>query len=90
MKGIALINTVMLLVSTQNFTGFSTSRQFCCYAGLAPFGSQSGTSIKTAPHVSHIADKKIKVLLTQAARSAIRFDPDIRGYSRCAPSGLFS
>ncbi|MDR0582162.1 MAG: transposase, partial [Prevotellaceae bacterium] len=39
MKGIALINTVMLLVSTQNFTGFSTSRQFCCYAGLAPFGS---------------------------------------------------
>jgi transposase len=79
-KGIALINTVALLVSTQNFSSFDNSRQFCCYAGLAPFGSQSGTSMSVSPHVSHIADKKIKMLLTQAARSAIRFDPSIRDY----------
>jgi transposase len=79
-KGIALINTVALLVSTRNFSSFANSRQFCCYAGLAPFGLQSGTSIRTEPHVSHIADKKLKTLLTQAARCAILHDSNIRDY----------
>jgi transposase len=81
-KGIALINTAAILVTTRNFTRFSNSRQFACYAGMAPFGRQSGTSIKTAPHVSHIADKKLKVLLTQAAKSAICYDSNIREYYR--------
>lgn len=81
-KGIALINTVAILVATQNFTTFDTSRQFACYAGLAPFGKQTGSSLNTAPHVSHIANKKIKVLLTQAARCAVRCDPVMRNYYR--------
>jgi transposase len=79
-KGIALINTVALLVATDNFTRFQTSRQFACYSGMAPFGRQSGTSIKTQPHVSHLANKQIKVLLTQAAICATRHDPNIRDY----------
>jgi transposase len=79
-KGVALINTVAILVSTQNFTRFANSRQFACYAGMAPFGRQSGSSIKTAPHVSHLANKKIKVLLTQAALCAIIHDENIRQY----------
>jgi transposase len=45
-------------------------RQFACYAGPAPFGSQSGTLINVAPHVSHPADRKIKALLTQAGHQA--------------------
>jgi transposase len=81
-KGIAMINTVAIPVATQNFTRFANSRQFACYAGLAPFGSQSGTSINVAPHVSHPADKKIKVLLTRAALCAIRHDTDIGRYYR--------
>jgi transposase len=48
-KGIALINTAAILVATQNFTRFENSRQFACFAGLAPFGKQSGTSIRTKP-----------------------------------------
>jgi len=79
-KGIALINTVAILIATQNFTRFENSRQFACYAGMAPFGKQSGTSINTKPHVSRLANKKIKVLLTQAAKCAIRYDPNIRSY----------
>jgi transposase len=79
-KGIALINTVALIVATANFTRFQTSRQFACYSGMAPFGKQSGTSIKTCPHVSHLANKQIKVLLTQAAKCAARYDPNIRDY----------
>lgn len=79
-KGIALINTVAIIVATQNFTRFENSRQFACYAGMAPFGKQSGTSVKTKPHVSRLADKRIKTLLTQAVKCAIRHDPNIRQY----------
>ena len=79
-KGIALINTVAILVATQNFTRFANSRQFACYSGMAPFGKQSGTSVNAKPRVSRLADKKIKSLLTQAARCAINYDPNIRQY----------
>jgi transposase len=77
-KGVAMINTVAILIATQNFTRFEKSRQFACYAGLAPFGSQSGSTIKTSPHVSRLADKKIKVLLIQAMLCALRHAPNIR------------
>ena len=79
-KGVALINTVAILVATQNFTRFDNSRQFACYSGMAPFGKQSGTSVNSKPRVSSLANKKIKVLLTQAARCAINYDPNIRQY----------
>jgi transposase len=79
-KGVALINTAAILVATQNFTRFENSRQFACYAGMAPFGKQSGTSINAKPRVSNLANKKIKVLLTQAAKCAGRHDPNIKQY----------
>jgi transposase len=79
-KGIALINTAAILVATQNFTRFANSRQFACYSGMAPFGRQSGTSLNCKPRVSKCADKKIKVLLTQAAKCAINYDINIRRY----------
>ena len=79
-KGVALINTVAILVTTQNFTRFENNRQFACYSGMAPFGKQSGTSINTRPRVSNLANKKIKVLLTQAAKCATRYDHSIRQY----------
>jgi Transposase IS116/IS110/IS902 family. len=47
---------------------------------MAPFGKQSGTSINTRPMVSNLANKKIKALLTQAAKCATRYDPSIRQY----------
>jgi transposase len=79
-KGIAFVNTITILIATQNFTTFENSRQFACYAGLAPFGKTSGTSIHVTPHVSHYADKNIKSLLTQAALVAIKFNPQMRDY----------
>ena len=79
-KGVALINTVAIIVATKNFSRFENSRQFACYAGMAPFGKQSGTSIKTGPHVSHLANKRIKTLLTQAAQCAIRHNSDLKQY----------
>jgi transposase len=79
-KGIALINAVAIIVATQNFICFDKSRQFACYAGMAPFGKQSGSSINSNPHVSRLANKTIKTLLTQAAQCAVRHDSNLRHY----------
>jgi transposase len=80
-KGTGLVNTVYIIIVTQNFTCFSNSRQFACYAGVAPFGDQSGTGKNVKPHVSPFADRTMKVLLTQAARCASIHDPGIRQYA---------
>jgi transposase len=79
-KGVALINTVSIIVATGNFTRFQTGHRFACYSGMAPFGRQSGTSVKTQPHVSHPANRQIKALLIQAAKCAVRYDPKLRTY----------
>jgi transposase len=71
---------VTILVARENFTRFNNSRQFACFSGMAPFGRQSGSSLKTAPHVSRLTNRQIKVLLTQAAKCAIRHDANLRHY----------
>lgn len=79
-KGIGMINATIILIYTQNFTCFSSSRQFSCYGGMAPFDSSSGTSLNKGPHVSYIANKLIKRLLTQAALAAILYDDELKNY----------
>jgi transposase len=79
-KGISLLNATSILVETGNFSKFNDPRKFACTVGIAPFGQTSGSSIHIAPHVSHIANKRLKALLTSAARSAVRFDTDLRQY----------
>jgi len=81
-KGVALIVTASVMVATMNFTRFETSRQFACHCGSAPFGKSSGTTLNVKPHVSHTANKKLKVLLTASARCAVVHDPNIRAYYR--------
>lgn len=79
-KGVGLILASSLLVVTNCFMGFEDSRKFACYAGIAPFEKQSGTSLKTRSRVSHYANKKIKVLLNLSAGSAIQADPELKAY----------
>jgi transposase len=79
-KGVGLILASNLLVVTNCFRGFENSRKFACYAGLAPFEKQSGTSLKKKSRVSHYANKKIKVLLNLSAGSAIQSDPELKAY----------
>jgi len=79
-KGIGLVIGAFLLVSTNNFTGFENGRKYACYAGIAPFPNESGTSIKGPSRVSYLANKKIKTLLTNGANSAKSHDPEIKAY----------
>ena len=79
-KGVGPILASNLLVVTNCFVGFTDSRKFACYAGIAPFEKQSGTSLNMKSRVSHFANKKIKALLNLSASSAIQADPELRAY----------
>jgi len=78
--GIGFVNAVMLILSTNNFKGITDARSFACYCGVAPFEHSSGSSIRGKTRVSKLANKKIKADLTNAARSAIINDPELRIY----------
>jgi transposase len=79
-KGIGLILATNLLVTTNCFSRFDNSRKYACYAGIAPFEYQSGTSLRKASKVNHMANKKMKSLLNMAAFSAIIHDPELKKY----------
>jgi transposase len=79
-KGVGLILASNVLVATNCFVGFADSRKFACYAGIAPFEKQSGTSLKVKSRVSHFANKRIKALLNLSASSAIQADPELKAY----------
>jgi transposase len=79
-KGIGLIVAIATLVKTKNFTSFTNRKKFSCYCGSAPFEHSSGTSIRKKTRVSHLADKSMKTLLTQSAKTAIQHDKELREY----------
>lgn len=79
-RGIGKILAVQLITHTNNFESFNNWRQFACYSGIAPFEFQSGTSIKGRTRVHHIADKKMKLLFSMAAFSAIQHDAELKLY----------
>jgi transposase len=79
-KGVGLVIAAFMLVTTHNFTGFENGRKYACYAGIAPFPNESGTSIKGKSKVSHLGNKKLKTLLSNGANSAKSWDPEIRAY----------
>lgn len=79
-KGIGSVNAISTIVHTNNFEGFETARQYACYLGIAPFEHTSGTTIKGKPKVSHIGAKLLKADLSQAAKSAVIWDREMKMY----------
>lgn len=79
-KGVGWIIAAYMISCTENFMRFSNARKFNCYAGLAPFKHESGTSIKARSRVSHLANKTAKTLLNLAASCAIRCDQEMKQY----------
>ncbi len=79
-KGVGLVTGVSFIVYTNAFTSFDDWRSFASYSGTAPFEYQSGTSIKGKTKVSHLANKKMKALLSNAASCSIRYSTEMRLY----------
>jgi transposase len=78
-KGIGLVIAAFMLVTTNNFTSFENGRKYACYSGIAPFENTSG-KYKGKTKVSHLANKRIKTLLSNGANSARKWDPELRVY----------
>jgi transposase len=76
--GIGFVTAVHLMITTENFRRFTNPRKLACYSGVAPFENSSGKSIRGRTTTSHLANKKLKSLLTMAAISAIQHDPDLK------------
>lgn len=68
------------MVYTNGFTAFEPWRKFATYAGIAPFSDESGTCRKKPKRASHMANKRVKVLLTNSATSSILHNPEMRIY----------
>lgn len=78
--GIGMVNALGAIIYTNNFKNFSDPRSYACYVGIAPFPYSSGTSINKRKSVSKMGRLKLKADLSQAARSAILYDPQLKAY----------
>jgi transposase len=79
-KGVGQVLAWKLIGTTNNFTSFSTWRQYSSYSGCAPFENKSGKAVFKPSRVHYLANKGIKSLLTLAAMSAIQSDPELKRY----------
>ena len=78
--GIGRITATNMIITTGEFTRISEAKKFACYAGIAPFPHESGTSIRGKTRVSKLANMNLKKLLHLAAMSAITHDDELRTY----------
>ncbi len=79
-KGVGLVVGITFLVYTNAFTAFENWRQFASYSGIAPFPDESGTSRRKPKKVSHMANKRVKALLSNSASTSIIHNPEMRIY----------
>jgi transposase len=63
----------------QRFKDITDAKKFACYAGVVPFEQSSGRK-RGKPHVSRIANKKVKALLHLAALSASLHSDEFKTY----------
>jgi transposase len=78
--GIGMQTAIYMMIATKGFETFDNWRQLACYAGVAPFPYQSGTSIHGRTKVHPLADKKLKSLLNMCAICAVRHDRELKAY----------
>ena len=78
--GIGHLTAVYIICCTNNFICKITGKQLASYAGVAPFGNSSGTSVKGRDKVHQMANKDLKKLLYMGALSAIQHYEEFRAY----------
>lgn len=78
--GFGLITASYLLIITQCFTVLTESRKLSNFGGIAPHPHSSGSSVKGKIRVSHMADKKLKTLLSRGASSLIQYNEGTQRY----------
>lgn len=80
-KGIGPVNGWLTIAYTENFTCFPDGRSYAVYVGVVPFDNRSGTSLKGKKRISNLANKELKADLSQAARTAMTWNKEIKEYA---------
>ena len=78
--GVGAITAWTIAVKTEGFKRLTNPRKLACFAGVVPFEQQSGSSLKTRPRVSKMADLQLKSVLQMAAMRAVRMKNDLQNY----------
>jgi len=78
--GIGPVTAVYMICCTANFSSKISGKQLACYAGVVPFEHSSGKSIKGKTKVHRMANKDLKKLLHQGARSITTHHPEFKAY----------
>lgn len=79
-KGVGKVVCLWILVYSKNFNSSCNARKFASLAGVAPFTSESGSSIRNGSHTNHFSHKFLKGILHTAAMSAIMSNTPIKTY----------
>ena len=78
--GIGPIIALNVIVHTDGFNRIKEPKKFACYAGVAPFKHQSGSSIRGRTRVSKLANMRIKTLLSLGASSVVQHCQEMKLY----------
>lgn len=78
--GIGEVIARYLIGCTNNFSSVKNGKELSCFAGVAPFGHSSGSSIKGRKRVHFMADKKLKALLYMGALATLSYYAEFRDY----------
>ena len=77
--GVGPVTSAYIIAITQNYTSFTDPKKFACYCGVAPFANRSGKRIGKTK-VSHLANKKMKSILSMCVSAAMVHDPELSKY----------
>lgn len=72
--GIGDKTALMLLVFTDGFHRFESSKELCSYAGITPVIRQSGSSVKGRPRMSKMGNPKLRNLLFMCSFNACKYN----------------
>ena len=78
--GIGLVNAINTIISTCNFTKFQTARQYAKFCCICPLSNEYGISVRGGDHISKKGHNELKTDLTEAARSTIIHNSQMKAY----------
>jgi transposase len=78
-SGIGKVIGTMVLITTNEFKDFKDPKKYAFHAGVVPFVTESGV-FKGRGQVSHMANKKLKMLFHMSALISIKYNEELRAY----------
>ena len=86
--GMGVKTALFLIVVTDGFTKFESSKQLCSYVGITPTIRESGSSVRGRSRISKVGNKKLRNLLFLCAFSACKHNKACRElYERIVAKG---